>query len=107
MVRKKNSEVGSAGSIVVAHSIKRELAPNLGVVAERLGLSSKSEILTMIASDIEASVAAMRPLADAQNTRREAEETRKVQRKDNLKQLKGMSADDLAKLVAQAEPTQE
>ena len=107
MARKKNSEVSEGSSIVVAHSMKQELVPNLGLIASRLGLSSRSEILTMIASNVEASVAAMRPLADARNRRRAAEETLKAQHKEHMRKLRDMNSSELAKLIALAEPDKE
>lgn len=62
MPSRKNTAI-EAGSIVVSFSMPRALRPNLAVLSKRLNLRSTSEILALVANDVEASVVALQPLA--------------------------------------------
>jgi len=90
MPSKKNSDIGD-GAIVASYSIQRSLKPNLPVIAQRLGLPSLSAMLSMLASDVDAAVDALAPLAAASL---EAER----RRKEVLASMGKMSAEQLANL---------
>ncbi|MCY1205732.1 hypothetical protein D9M72_172870 [compost metagenome] len=99
MARKSNSEITS-GAIVVSYSLQRELKPNLAVVAEALKLRSVSELISLIALEPDATIAALAPLAEKMNAHRAQIAAVKAKQKETIAKLKDLSPSDLEAALA-------
>jgi hypothetical protein len=104
MARVKNSEMTS-GAVVSSFSIDMELKPNLPVLAKRLNLASVSEMFAMLAANVDEAALALAPLAAKIGEQRSKAEATRKERAAQLAKLKDLSPEDLAKLIAQVEPS--
>lgn len=63
-----------------------------------------SELIALIATDVEATVEALKPLASTFEAERAVAEAERESKREAIATLKGLTAEELARLLAQIEP---